>query len=1361
MNQNFRPEPNSDKERADSSLNINKDNIQKALPSISTQSNPPEEKSAQISDCLLNFEDKEEVEEEILNTGDSPSKRNSKNSTNQQLKHRFKARITAVLTGAAVMLPILAVGTATYYLGSRAIKKQEILLKRADIPDLAEAELTQEKQLLAMLLMGTGTTALLAGTIAAFWSRRTTRPEPTLATIASQPQAESAREEEKSSGEKFIDYLSQAFDLSNILAATVKEAQKALKCDRVVVYSLNQDNYGEVIAESVSSGWTEALGITIQDPCFEARYIDKYRDGRVKALDNIYEADVTPCYLEQLEKLEVKANLVTPILHQEKLFGLLVAHQCANSRVWQPEEIDLLTRLAQQVGSALDKIELLDDSKLLKQQTEAEVQWLEFFTDATRHIRQSLQPEDILNVAVEEVHRIMRCDRVVVYSLDWKSQGVVIAESVSPGWTRALGITIKDPCFETRYLEKYQEGRIRALDNIYEAGMTSCYIEQLEKLEVKANLVTPIINEGKIFGLLVAHQCSSPRAWQQQEIYWVTQIATQVGFALDNAKLLAESTQLKEQAKIEAQWTQFFTDATRHIRQSLNQKDILAVTVEEVRRVLGCQRVVVYSLNQERYGVVIAESVAPGWTRALGITIKDPCFEARYLEKYENGRVRALDNIYEADVTPCYLEQLEKLEVKANLVTPIINEGKLFGLLVAHQCSNPRVWQQYEIRWVTQIATQVGFALDNAKLLAESTQIKEQAAKEAQWTQLFTDAIGHIRQSLKQEDVLDVAVEEVRRVLDCQRVVVYSLNQEQYGVVVAESVAPGWTRALGITIKDPCFETRYLEKYQDGRVRALNNIYEAGMTACYLEQLEKLEVKANLVTPIINEGKLFGLLVAHQCSSPRVWQQYEIRWVTQIATQVGFALDNAKLLRRLETASLPSKSLNNFILRLGEQLNEQDMFKTAVEEARKAINTERVIIYSFDADWYGTVIAESVLPGLPKALQAKIKDPCFAQDYAQKYYHGRIQSLDNIYEAKLTDCHREQLEQFAVKASLVAPIISNNKLFGLLIAHQCDHPRSWQQPEIDLFTQLAVQVGWALQANFPRQPSLPQIKEETRRQTDADIVLVDNQKTFRDEFAPQEKKEELKEATLVNNAIEKTPQQQQASKLLQNTRNAFENLFVEATQQSEAIANLLKQMQTANDAAQEITVNLELLDQDELLARHTQAKANKKTLKHNLVIIQEMTIEANETIIQIGDCSQKLLQMGSLINNFPEQIKQQANDRLGDSSQSSLMSIAERVSPLTNRLTKPTAQIEALIKEITLEVNEIVNLLEADDGKVLAETESKPEIQSLLPSTTAVSTKINDLTVKIAQALEQTQNLAFINQFILQVANLASTAMGK
>ncbi|MDJ0697656.1 GAF domain-containing protein, partial [Mastigocoleus sp. MO_188.B34] len=564
-------------------------------------------------------------------------------------------------------------------------------------------------------------------------------------------------------------------------------------------------------------------------------------------------------------------------------------------RDWQEHEINWFSQVATQIGFAIENAKLNAKTSDLRHEKDIEAEWTKYFTQTVRLIRASLKEEDIFKTSVEEVRRVIGCDRVVVYGLNAEYQGVIVAESVVPGLTRGLGATIKDPCFEAQYIEKYENGRVRAIDNIYEAGLSVCYISQLEKLAVKANLVAPIINEGKLLGLLVAHQCSQPYHWQQYEIRWVSQIAMQVGFAIDNAKLIATTSDICQQTDIETEWTSYFTQTVKLIRDSLNKEDILKTSVEEVRRVVGCDRVVVYGLDSESMGIVTAESVGPRWSKSLGAIIEDPCFAARYLEQYQNGRIIAISNIYEASLTPCYIEQLERFEVKANLVAPIIHEGKLMGLLIAHECSQAREWLPHEVRWFSQIATQIGFALENAELFAKTSLLRQEKNVEDEWTKYFTQTVRLIRSSLKEEDILKTTVEEVRRVIECDSVLVYGLKPEDQGVVIAESVGRRWTRALGMTMKDPCLEAKYIEKYRNGRVKVTNNIYEAGFTACYIEQLEKIDIKANIITPIINEDKLLGLLVANQCSGPREWLSHEVRWLSQIAMQVGFALENAQV----------------------------------------------------------------------------------------------------------------------------------------------------------------------------------------------------------------------------------------------------------------------------------------------------------------------------------------------------------------------------------------------------------------------------------------------------------------------------------
>jgi len=388
-----------------------------------------------------------------------------------------------------------------------------------------------------------------------------------------------------------------------------------------------------------------------------------------------------------------------------------------------------------------------------------------------------------------------------------------------------------------------------------------------------------------------------------------------------NINVMADQlqTQLQKQ-DAEAERLQLFTDITLRIRQSLNLEDILKTSVKEIRKVFKTERVVIYRFNPDWSGSIVAESVSPGWTQSLNQQIDDSCFKEHehYVDQYKNGRVRAIDNIHQAGLTDCYIRLLERFEVKANLVAPVLKENRLLGLMIAHQCSAPRAWQQAEIDLFTQLAIQVGFAVDQANLLeqvekarqtAEVVSQEQRQQKEA--LQLFADIALRIRQSLNLEEILKTAVKEIRKVLKTDRVVVYHLDDNCDGAFIAESVAVGLIPMQGVNIYDPCFKERHAQLYKQGRVRAINDIYqEEDLTDCHIKTLEKFEVKANLVVPILVKNQLFGLLIAHQCSSPRTWQQSEISLFSQVATQVGVAINQAKLIEQLEVARTAAEAVS-------------------------------------------------------------------------------------------------------------------------------------------------------------------------------------------------------------------------------------------------------------------------------------------------------------------------------------------------------------------------------------------------------------------------------------------------------------------
>jgi GAF domain-containing protein len=340
-----------------------------------------------------------------------------------------------------------------------------------------------------------------------------------------------------------------------------------------------------------------------------------------------------------------------------------------------------------------------------------------------------------------------------------------------------------------------------------------------------------------------------------------------------------------------------FTNLISRIHDCSREDDILQAGVESVKQTLACDRAVVYSLQSQSIGKILAESVAPGFPRTMDTTIDDPCFNARYIDSYRQGRVSAIDNIQTAKITPCHLENLEKLAVKANLVVPLpLPAGELYGLLIMHQCSQPRDWEPAEITLAVQMAAQIGWALDNAVRWSECQRIHALLDRQKQFDRQLEIATQKIHQGNTRIEVLQIATAQAQAIIECDRAIVYGITEPNVGRIAAESTLSALAPTLGMTIEDPCFEAEYLDRYQHGGIQTIENIHEAGISDYFVQNLVKIGVKASLTIPIVSsQDELFGLLVVHQCFNYRQWQEMEIELLRQLGLQTGLALTKAHI----------------------------------------------------------------------------------------------------------------------------------------------------------------------------------------------------------------------------------------------------------------------------------------------------------------------------------------------------------------------------------------------------------------------------------------------------------------------------------
>ena len=210
-------------------------------------------------------------------------------------------------------------------------------------------------------------------------------------------------------------------------------------------------------------------------------------------------------------------------------------------------------------------------------------------------------------------------------------------------------------------------------------------------------------------------------------------------------------------------------------------------------------------------------------------------------------------------------------------------------------------------------------------------QLQRQVSKQQDQQRLMADVALQVSHSSDLETIMNTTVEGVRRLLDCDRALLYQFDDKMNGTVVAESVLSEWKAALGASVKDTCFQTDGTAKYLAGHKTMISDIHSGTLSTCHVQMLDRFQVKANLVVPIImnavetpRKPKLWGLLVAHHCRDVRDWQMDELSLLDDLAVQLAIALQQQELIATLQQQARNLEASNERLLETAHLLEERN-----------------------------------------------------------------------------------------------------------------------------------------------------------------------------------------------------------------------------------------------------------------------------------------------------------------------------------------------------------------------------------------------------------------------------------------------------
>jgi len=181
--------------------------------------------------------------------------------------------------------------------------------------------------------------------------------------------------------------------LSKQILAEVSESGEVKENSLHFLY-LGHVTYEALASDAISS----VLNFSEGAECFIDGVIDteKYRKGLALCVADV---EITysshPCFLQLMRRTQVRAKLLVPIVVQDELWGLLIAHQCT-VREWEESKITFLRQIAEHLAIAIYQAELYAEVQQQKRTSEQRV------IERTRELRDALVAAQSASLAKSE-----------------------------------------------------------------------------------------------------------------------------------------------------------------------------------------------------------------------------------------------------------------------------------------------------------------------------------------------------------------------------------------------------------------------------------------------------------------------------------------------------------------------------------------------------------------------------------------------------------------------------------------------------------------------------------------------------------------------------------------------------------------------------------------------------------------------------------------------------------------------------------------------------------------------------------------------------------------------------------------------
>jgi PAS domain S-box-containing protein len=601
--------------------------------------------------------------------------------------------------------------------------------------------------------------------------------------------------------------------------------------------------------------------------------------GRIALQRTINQADLDPTETAYMHQNRIKTRLLLPMVFQGRVIGLVDIIDRQTERTFSQQDIALATLIANQAASAIENARFYAETrKILREQIA--------LRQAGAIISSTLDLDAVLNYIAEQMGQIVDVTSVYIFSFEPETKSsTVLAEYIGPEacpaeQTAGLGTTYDLASDFPGTAELLQAGQTD-VNHLDDEDLSEPERLHMQQFGAQTTLTIPLQVGGRMIAYAELWESRFKREFSSEEIALCQDIAQQAAIAIGNARLFEQTQEALEETAV-------LYRVAQTLAQLDNEQEMYELVLAEYLQHLGLQQGGVLIFDPDKaYGSLKAHMVDG---RLIDPGLRIPVTgNPSYDQLMENMSVVVVQDAPHNTLLAPARDLTLKLGIKSLLLVPIIARGEVVGALGADSTEENRDFTAREIALVKAMANQLGIAIENIRLYAETERRAEQLA-------VLHELDRAITTSLHLDNIHFAFARHATRLLAYDRISIALLDGNDMRVTYAVSKdRDGMAVPVGTTVSRQTSAAGWVVNQGQPLIRHA----ATDASAAEDDGLIGPGIQSSMIIPLRIKGGVIGtwILGSQQVGA---YSPDELEIAQAMADQLAVAIENARLFDQAE-----------------------------------------------------------------------------------------------------------------------------------------------------------------------------------------------------------------------------------------------------------------------------------------------------------------------------------------------------------------------------------------------------------------------------------------------------------------------------